>query len=701
MRKNHLLTAALFVAALSSCSQDEQLSLTNEDKSVFTGSMEVIGSRTELEDNKVVWKGDETISIFEMDNVNAQYKVSGAVENGIATFEFVNFIKPEQVVTLGSNYAVYPYHQANTIDADGNISAPVSAEYTFTDRASSIATALMVAKTDGTRFNFTNAQGLICLRLNAQQPYKWGAIQSIKLTSAGKMLSGTAKMTWKEGNEAPIAVIQEGGGKELTINLSDENKKELPASQDKEYAEFYVPVVPTLFEANDLTLTVEFADSKKYEVIINKTFEVERKEIQSLKHTIGASTWEGEIEGDLNQDNTSEYASVSNVNELLKWAYTANNINNSYGLKLMKDIEMPAFKIEEDAENQTYKLNEQKPITVTDGVPSGSNWIPVTMYESAGSFDKLFKGNVDGNKHQIKGLRIKNNGIAVGFIGFMEGGSSVKNIKFADAIICNENSNWSHDVYGDNSVGVAVGRSQNGTLIENVEVVNSTVKGHHNVGGIVGMNYRRAGNKYNEQLASVVNCSTDANTKVIAYSTQAGGICGKSYGAAIIGCVNNADVEAGYAAGGIVGCAQEYLNNVNTYVIACGSTSEATVKAGGAGGLIGINTKDNGHTNGFNYIVACYSESKIQGENIGTMIGESRNSEITASWAVKNGISNYAGWHSVTLVASNHYSNASEITEEIVNEMNEAIKTYNETSGVEVTCPYTWSWTNGSWPILK
>ena len=64
MRKNHLLTAALFVAALSSCSQDEQLSLTNEDKSVFTGSMEVIGSRTELEDNKVVWKGDETISIF-------------------------------------------------------------------------------------------------------------------------------------------------------------------------------------------------------------------------------------------------------------------------------------------------------------------------------------------------------------------------------------------------------------------------------------------------------------------------------------------------------------------------------------------------------------------------------------------------------------------------------------------------------------
>ena len=305
MRKNHLLTAALFVAALTSCSQDEQLSLTNEDKSIFTGSMEITGSRTELEDNKVKWKGDETISIFEMDNVNAQYKVSGAVENGIATFEFVDFIKPEQVVTLGSNYAVYPYHQANTIDADGNISAPVSAEYTFTDRASSIETALMVAKTDENHFNFTNAQGIICLRLNAQQPYKWGAIQSITLTSKANLLSGTAKMTWNNENEAPIAVIQEGGGKELTINLSDGNKKELPASQDKEYTEFYVPVVPTLFEADDLTLTIEFANSKTYNVTIDKTFEVERKEIQTLKHTIGASSnFDGVIEENIISEDT-------------------------------------------------------------------------------------------------------------------------------------------------------------------------------------------------------------------------------------------------------------------------------------------------------------------------------------------------------------------------------------------------------------
>lgn len=322
MRKNYLWSAALFVAALTSCSQDEQLSLTNENKSVFTGSMEVIGSRTELSENKVVWKGDETISIFEMDNVNAQYKVSGAVENGIATFEFVNFTKPEQVETLGSNYAVYPYNKENTIDASGNIYAPVSAEYTFTDRASSIKTALMVAKTENNHFNFTNAQGIIRLRLNAEQPYKLGAIQSIKLTSASNLLSGTAKMTWGEENEAPIAVIQEGGGKELTINLPDVNQKELPASQDGEYAEFYIPIVPTEFLAGDLTLEIKFAN--KTETIPNKNpIVIKRKEIKPVRLTIGTSSnFEGEIEGDLTEinvlDEPANIASAAELDNILK-----------------------------------------------------------------------------------------------------------------------------------------------------------------------------------------------------------------------------------------------------------------------------------------------------------------------------------------------------------------------------------------------
>ena len=651
MRKNIIWAVVMMFAttAFVGCTNEEVVSSINE----FEVKASVgVSSRTELEnDHKTVtWSTGDQIYLFGGGSEATMTLRSGAGE------EIATFAGPVNGDIAELTTALYP---VPVVDGD-----KYTFELTATREYSENSAAPMIGDYKNGHVSFQNLTALVRIDLTNQK-YDDNSTLTFTMTGGNITGTGTVDLTNK-------TLGFDGDGNAVTIQ----------GFGNATYVDFPIPTGTY----THYTLTL---DGKN---IIDKDIEVDKQTITE-KDVVVISKIDYVVDG-------TTYI-VNNFEGLLKWAYMANNVDNTLNLELEDDIEMPLYEIEEDAENQTYKLNEQKPITVTDGVPSGSNWIPVTMYESAGSFDKLFKGNVDGNKHQIKGLRIKNNGIAVGFIGFMEGGSSVKNIKFADAIICNENSKWSHDVYGDNSVGVAVGRSQNGTLIENVEVVNSTVKGHHNVGGIVGMNYRRAGNKYNEQLASVENCSTDANTKVIAYSTQAGGICGKSYGAAIIGCVNNADVEAGYAAGGIVGCAQEYLNNVNTYVIACGSTSEATVKAGGAGGLIGINTKDNGHTNGFNYIVACYSESKIQGENIGTMIGESRNSEITASWAVKNGISNYAGWYSVTLVASNHYSNASEITEEIVNEMNEAIKTYNETSGVEVTCPYTWSWTSGSWPVLK
>ena len=698
MRKNYLWSAALFVAALASCSQDEQLSLINEDKSVFTGSMEVIGSRTELEDNKVKWKGDETISIFEMDNVNAQYQVSGALENGIATFNFVNFIKPEEVVPLGSNYAVYPYNEANTIDADGNISAPVSDKYTFTDRASSIETALMVAKTDENHFNFTNAQGIICLRLNAQQPYKWGAIQSITLTSKTNLLSGTAKMGWGEGNEAPIAVIQEGGGKKLTINLSDDNKKELPASQDNnQYAEFYVPVVPTLFEADDLTLTIEFANSKTYNVTIDKTFEVERKEIQTLKHTIGASTWEGEIEGDLNQDNTGESVSVSNVNELLKWAYTANNINNSYGLKLMKDIEMPAFEIEEDAENQTYKLNEQKPITVTDGVPSGSNWIPVCG-GGINSLSEAYSGHIKGNNKTIKGLRVVENTDQVGFIGAMYDDASIQNLVIEDAVI-----------KGVTETGAAIGRSHNGTLVKNVHVKNSTIKGKENVGGVAGLNYRRIKPGIDEKISIMENCTTDKETQVLGTGSLVGGICGNNNGALVINCINNADVTGDALVGGICGQSREYNTGVNGYLIACGRTADATITAtgenGSAGGIVGWAVIDRAnHGNDVeSYVVACYSNSSISGFYKGTILGMNNNCVIRASWGEQKGATKIAGYTASqpTLYATYNFENVDAVNQDAVNEMNLAIAAYNKIEGVEVECPYIWEIGADGWPVLK
>ena len=47
------------------------------------------------------------------------------------------------------------------------------------------------------------------------------------------------------------------------------------------------------------------------------------------------------------------------------------------------------------------------------------------------------------------------------------------------------------------------------------------------------------------------------------------------------------------------------------------------------------------------------------------------------------------------------FADASAVTQADVDAMNQAIADYNAISGIEQTCPYTWSWTNGSWPVLK
>ena len=311
MRKSCFFAAALMSVALVGCSQDDHLDFVDADKSKFTGVMEVLDSRTSLNDeNKVVWNLNDQVSIFEGDNANSLYKVS-SITDGKADFEFESYEAPEEWIDFDDNYAVYPYDEENSIDADGIIYAPVAAEYTFKDEASSIATALMVAKSSGYSLNFTNAQGILCLRLNAQKATKYGAIKSIKFTSQANNLSGTAKMSWDGTNPPEAEIVPNGAGKELTINLDESLLVVLPESTTGTYAEYYVPVVPTTFEANDLAMTITWTSGEEYgPIVVPSKFSVERKKIKNIKHTVGKSSFDGVIDDDITFDE------ITNPNQL-------------------------------------------------------------------------------------------------------------------------------------------------------------------------------------------------------------------------------------------------------------------------------------------------------------------------------------------------------------------------------------------------
>ena len=377
---------------------------------------------------------------------------------------------------------------------------------------------------------------------------------------------------------------------------------------------------------------------------------------------------------------------------LLKWAYILKT-DNTFKLVLMNDIYLPAFEVEENATEQTYQYTST-PVTVdnTTGSPSGSNWVN-NFGRAAYDNGIFFQGEIEGNNYTIHGLRLTGTSEFVGFAGNMRGSAAIRNLKFEDAVVYSTSS----------YVGVAAGNCQNGSIIDNVHILNSMVRGQEIVGGVSGRVYTRGNNANHENLSVVSNCTTDALTKVVASSSNAGGICGYQYGALIIGCLNSADVTGSSSVGGVVGYARDYHTECDGYVIASGSTAEATVVAttasGKVGGVAGYTLQDEAnHTNTYYAIVACFSEAQCEN----TILGGQRSTSVFGSWGV--------GTQSATPyqnVGNYLYQDPSQVTQADVDAMNAAIDQFNALNrttmqdNILIQCDKKWSFVAGSWPVLQ
>lgn len=338
MNKNYLFAVAVVAAALTGCSQDELVDFNPEVKSGFTASLETVESRTTLDaNNKVQWVVNEDhVSLFEKVDINAKYQVSSVDANGTAKLTYVSHIDNVDYQNLDQYYAVYPYDEANSIASDGTITAPVSATYTYKDKESCIASALMVARSNDKSLRFTNAQGIIRLKLNAVTPYKWGKIKSVTFTSTSNYLNGTATMSWD--TETPVAKFESGEdiNKTLTIELDESLMIDLPAKQDNKYAEYYVPIVPETYTTGTLKMTVTFKDGTTYtpEKVI-PTFTVGRKEIVTLKHTIGSDDFSADIEDEVISDE------VANETQLIKALQAGGKFTLVDNITLTKTVNIP------------------------------------------------------------------------------------------------------------------------------------------------------------------------------------------------------------------------------------------------------------------------------------------------------------------------------------------------------------------------
>ena len=141
---------------------------------------------------------------------------------------------------------------------------------------------------------------------------------------------------------------------------------------------------------------------------------------------------------------------------------------------------------------------------------------------------KIFYGIFDGNGHTITGINVANCSSNPGM--FRYAGGTIKDLNLVnvtmDASAGNSNSNGTGDAVGN--VGILVGSRNNSNVynldlcIENVHIINGTVKGAGSVGGIIG----NIGSNSTETKLEIKDCSF--NGSIYATGNNVGGIVGYS-----------------------------------------------------------------------------------------------------------------------------------------------------------------------------
>lgn len=216
---------------------------------------------------------------------------------------------------------------------------------------------------------------------------------------------------------------------------------------------------------------------------------------------------------------------------------------------------------------------------------TGKEWTPIgnnINYVYTG-----YTGTFDGQGHTISGLTINQARKAVGFLGCIDKGGTVKNVNLKDV-----------NISGKEEVGGIAG-SNLGT-ITGCSVEGGSITANVNTGGIVG----RSLSYVNESHSYIIGCSSSASVQG---ESGVGGVSGGTESAIITACYSIGNVVAtrtSYAAnaGGIVG------NSTRSTITACYHASGTITGQGNIGGAIGQNTGG--------VLTACYW-SDYEGNGIG------------------------------------------------------------------------------------
>ena len=370
-------------------------------------------------------------------------------------------------------------------------------------------------------------------------------------------------------------------------------------------------------------------------------------------------------------DETENKVVAYSSKDLLKWSWIVNKTENrSCSLDVKRNITLPMYTVEEDAANEAY-VYTTTPITITNGVPSGSNWV------TAGAASKRYiDGVVEGNGHSINNLTMNSSTQVTGFIGRIHNGE-VHNLTFNRA-----------NIYSTSSYVAPIAYVEDGAYITNVHTKNSNFYGKGYVAGISAELQERYykseypdGRQKNLPATRMENCSVDANTVVCSTGSIAGGIIGQLYGAILYNCASKANVTGTENVGGLVGHMWAYFADRHAYIINC-SCADAVITASGnnVGGLVGlsqIDTQTTGYAHNFVVGSSCDVTINCDGLRAGAIVGYNSNAVNYTSIYGCYAVSNLPVIAAGNAKAETSFAKAN-LTAEDIATMNEGVKAYND-----------------------
>ena len=326
MKKLLLGSMAIATLAMVGCSNENDLLFDENTQEVFSGEIITSNSRTSLGENgKVLWSDGDAINLFKKTGYYQKYVVK---QGGDVTTDFVYGGVSKEGPILDQHYAVYPYAEGNSINANKVISVDLSdlAGQTYVAGSFDPAGAVMVAKHSSTSLPFTNTLSMARVKISKGGSVVDATVQSIKFTSTDEALTGNATIDMNQ--DRPAAVIS-GSGKEITLTTND-------AELSSEATPFYVLIPANTYDAKTLTLTVNATVNGEAQVITKEydALNFQRSLIETFNIEI---TEDGNWSGSTDEEILT-HIDVSIPEEL---AALLTSSKDEISVKLANDIDLP------------------------------------------------------------------------------------------------------------------------------------------------------------------------------------------------------------------------------------------------------------------------------------------------------------------------------------------------------------------------